>query len=110
MTIKVSDEIQAAAATEFSTIETLIVENYGKVTSNLEDPKLTHIVLFKKDLGRRVELMRKTQKYVLTCHLWLECIGLRFIFRPKLRHLVLTTFVKMCVQEESILDEDAFAP
>ena len=67
MTVKVSDDIQEAANEEFSTIHKLILENFGKVTSDIDDPKLTHIVIFKKDRGRRIELMRRTEKWVLFC-------------------------------------------
>lgn len=41
----------------------LISENGGRVT-DLEDPKLTHVVLDKRDDSRRRELMQRTSKYV----------------------------------------------
>lgn len=39
-----------------------ILGNGGKITQSLEEPKLTHVVLHKRDLSRRVELIRRTQK------------------------------------------------
>jgi DNA ligase-4 len=89
-------------------IEQLIIENGGKVTNNLGDPKLTHVVLFKQDISRRVSLIRRTSMYVISL-LWNPCF-INATSRPKRRRLVLTTFVSGCVQEETLLDEDAFAP
>jgi len=91
MEVTASALIQDLSEKEMATIEQLITENGGKVTSNLEESKLTHVVLFKQDISRRVVLMRRTST-------------------PKRRHLVLSTFVSGCIQEETLLDEDAFAP
>ena len=38
-----------------------ILTNGGRVTSDLKDPKLTHVVLDDRDRSRRVPLMRETE-------------------------------------------------
>ncbi|KAF8315325.1 ATP-dependent DNA ligase [Clavulina sp. PMI_390] len=91
MGVSAKPGVREAAEKEFARIERLICENGGIVTSNLAEGKLTHVVLFKRDITRRVALMRMTSI-------------------PKRRHLVLTSFVSGCVDEECLLDEDAFAP
>ncbi|KZT27881.1 ATP-dependent DNA ligase [Neolentinus lepideus HHB14362 ss-1] len=74
----------------FTEIKNLILENGGKVV-DLDDPKLTHIVIDKRDDSRRVELMKRTAK-------------------PKRRHLVVSEFIQACLDEETLLDEDEFMP
>ncbi|KAI0078668.1 ATP-dependent DNA ligase [Panus rudis PR-1116 ss-1] len=75
---------------DLARISGLITDNGGKIV-DLDDPKLTHVVLDKRDLSRRVELMRRTSK-------------------PKRRHLVHSGYIEACLEEESLLDEDAFTP
>ncbi|KAL5513056.1 LIG4 [Sanghuangporus vaninii] len=80
---KYKDQIASA----FTEIEDLIVSNGGRLTADLDDPKLTHVVLDKRDTSRRKELMARTSK-------------------PKRRYLVLGDFIHACVEERSLLDED----
>ena len=47
----------------FERILKLIVDNGGQI-AELEDAKLTHVVLDKRDDSRRRELMKRTPKYV----------------------------------------------
>lgn len=62
MPVKVQDDVQEVAVKEFSVVEQLIRDNGGSLTPDIDNSKLTHLVLFKKDLCRRVELMRRTEK------------------------------------------------
>jgi DNA ligase-4 len=38
-----------------------ILANGGRITNELNDPKLTHIVLDDRDRSRRIPLMRETE-------------------------------------------------
>ncbi|KIM62592.1 hypothetical protein SCLCIDRAFT_1214942 [Scleroderma citrinum Foug A] len=67
-----------------------IEANGGKVVG-LDDPKLTHIVLDKRDTSRRLSLMQWTAK-------------------PKRRRLVVSDYISACLDEETLLDEEDFAP
>jgi len=71
-------------------IANLIEDNGGKIV-NLDDSKLTHLVLDKRDDSRRRELMKRTSK-------------------PKHRNLVLSDFVEACIEENTLLNEDDFMP
>lgn len=42
--------------------EDLIKENGGRISSDVDDPRITHILIFKRDTTRKVALMRRTQK------------------------------------------------
>ncbi|KAF5316619.1 hypothetical protein D9619_006679 [Psilocybe cf. subviscida] len=75
---------------KFHKMEALIIEHGGKVVG-LEDPKLTHVVLDKRDESRRLELIRRTSK-------------------PKRRHLVISEFIEACLEEETLLNEEEFMP
>ncbi|THH05269.1 hypothetical protein EW145_g4922 [Phellinidium pouzarii] len=77
-------------AISFNDVEDVIVTNGGRVV-DLDEPKLTHVVLDKRDISRRKDLMKRTAK-------------------PKRRNLVLSDFVFACVDEFSLLDEEGFAP
>ncbi|CAA7265112.1 unnamed protein product [Cyclocybe aegerita] len=68
----------------------LITDNGGKVV-DLDEPKLTHIVIDRRDDSRRLELMRRTSK-------------------PKRRHLVISDFIQACLDEGTLLEEGEFAP
>ncbi|KAF8638944.1 hypothetical protein AX16_010418 [Volvariella volvacea WC 439] len=70
----------------FEEVSKLIAANGGRVV-DLGEPKLTHIVLDKRDTSRRVELIKRTSK-------------------PKRRHLVISEFIQACLDEETLLDED----
>lgn len=75
----------------FNELARKIRANGGKITDSLNESKLTHIVLDKRDTSRRAELNKRTSK-------------------PKRKHLVLTSFVEACLEEDTLLDEDSFAP
>jgi len=51
-------------ATSFVKLSTAILENGGKVV-DLDEPKLTHIIIDKGDDSRRLELMKRTAKSVI---------------------------------------------
>ncbi|KAJ3515533.1 hypothetical protein NLJ89_g1703 [Agrocybe chaxingu] len=68
----------------------LITDNGGKVV-DLDEPKLTHIVIDRRDDSRRLELMRRTSK-------------------PKRRHLIISDFIQTCLDEGTLLDEEEFVP
>lgn len=74
----------------FDQVSRSIRENGGKIVA-LDDPKLTHVVLDKRDDSRRLTLIQRTS-------------------RPKRRRLVISDYVTACLEEESLLDEDDFVP
>lgn len=47
----------------FAEVERLIIENGGRIVG-LEEPKLTHLVIDKREDSRRLELMKRTAKSV----------------------------------------------
>lgn len=67
------------------------IEGHGGRVVDLDEPKLTHVVLDKRDLSRRIDLMRRTSK-------------------PKRRHLVLSGYIDACLEENTLLDEENFVP
>lgn len=71
-------------------IAKLIEDNGGKIV-NLDDEKLTHVVLDKRDDSRRRDLMKRTSK-------------------PKYRNLVLSDFIEACIEENTLLNEADFMP
>ena len=89
---------------------TLITSNGGRV-AGLDEPKLTHIIVDKRDASRRQELMKRTSKYVAETqpshdpHLIFTCA-----VRPKRRHLVISEFITACLEESTLLDEDGKFP
>ncbi|TFY55747.1 hypothetical protein EVJ58_g8059 [Rhodofomes roseus] len=74
----------------FERVANAIKENGGRV-ADLDDPKLTHVVVDKRDASRRLELIQRTSK-------------------PKRRHLVISQFIQACLDEATLLDEEEFAP
>ncbi|KIY47685.1 ATP-dependent DNA ligase [Fistulina hepatica ATCC 64428] len=74
----------------FTRLEDNITKNGGRIV-DLDYPKLTHIVFDKRDVSRRLELMRRTSM-------------------PKRRNLVLSQFVDDCLEDETLLDEAYYAP
>ena len=80
----------------------LIEDNGGKIV-DLDDGKLTHIVLDKRDDSRRRELMKRTSKYV-DMHIRFLAV-LKRICRPKHRNLVLSDFIEACIEENTLLNE-----
>ncbi|KAG6886219.1 DNA ligase (ATP) [Termitomyces sp. T159_Od127] len=81
---------EAALTKSFAELYMKIIENGGKVV-DLTQPKLTHIIIDKRDDSRRLELMKRTSK-------------------PKRRHLVVSEFIQACLEEETLLDEEDFVP
>ncbi|KAI1796674.1 DNA ligase 4 [Ganoderma leucocontextum] len=77
---------EADVEKRFNEIAQIIKDNGGRITG-LDEPKLTHVVLDKRDVSRRQELTKRTSK-------------------PKRRHLVIAEFVEVCIEEGTLLDED----
>ncbi|KAI0051030.1 DNA ligase IV [Auriscalpium vulgare] len=88
--LKVATKAEAAISRSFSELSKLITENGGRI-SDVDDPKLTHIVLDKRDASRRHELIQRTSK-------------------PKRRNMVISDFIQACLDEETLLDEADFVP
>ncbi|EGN95003.1 hypothetical protein SERLA73DRAFT_170894 [Serpula lacrymans var. lacrymans S7.3] len=88
MTVRAKHEKDVAQS--FVDISKMIQENGGQVV-DLDDPKLTHIVMDKRDDSRRVELIQRT-------------------FKPKRRRLVIAGYIQACLEEETLLDEEEFTP
>ncbi|KAJ7504480.1 DNA ligase IV [Mycena galericulata] len=88
--MKVKTKQETAVDQSFAELAKLISDNGGKVV-DLDDPKLTHVVIDKRDDSRRVELMKRTSK-------------------PKRRHMVIAEFIQACLDEATLLDEDEFNP
>ncbi|KAF8433261.1 ATP dependent DNA ligase domain-containing protein [Boletus edulis BED1] len=63
--------------------------NGGKIV-DLDDPKLTHVVLDKRDVSRRITLMQRTSK-------------------PKRRRLVISDYIQASLDEETLLDEEGMS-
>ncbi|OJT11573.1 DNA ligase 4, partial [Trametes pubescens] len=82
----VNTKREADIEKRFSEMSNVITENGGRV-ADLDDPKLTHVVLDKRDISRRKELIARTSE-------------------PKRRHLVISDWVDACVAEETLLDEE----
>ncbi|KAJ7449621.1 DNA ligase IV [Mycena latifolia] len=88
MAVKTKQE--DAVDKSFVELARVIDDNGGKIV-DLDEPKLTHVVIDKRDDGRRVELMKRTSK-------------------PKRRNLVIAEFIQACLDEATLLDEDEFNP
>ncbi|RPD64440.1 DNA ligase 4 [Lentinus tigrinus ALCF2SS1-7] len=88
MSIKAKNE--ADIEKRFTAIEKLIKDNGGRI-ADLDEPKLTHVVLDKRDISRRQELIKRTSK-------------------PKRRHLVIAEFIEVCIEEGTLLAEEEFMP
>lgn len=91
----------------FEELSKLIVDNGGKIVG-LDEPKLTHVVVDKRDESRRLELIKRTSKSVrpleavTTSLTWLNC-------RPKRRHLVISEYIQASLDEATLLDEDGMS-
>ncbi|KAJ8590777.1 DNA ligase 4 [Rhizopogon salebrosus TDB-379] len=83
MAVKMKYEQEISTA--FDEISRGIRENGGKIVA-LDDPKLTHVVLDKRDDSRRLILMHRTSE--------------------QRRRLVISDYVTACLEEESLLDEE----
>ncbi|ORX34780.1 ATP dependent DNA ligase domain-domain-containing protein [Kockovaella imperatae] len=69
----------------------LILEHGGKVTGNVDDVKLSHIIMDDDDSVRYAEISRRTAK-------------------PKRKHIVLPSWVHECLDEETLMNEDGHKP
>ncbi|WRT63833.1 uncharacterized protein IL334_000758 [Kwoniella shivajii] len=74
-----------------SEAEKLLRENGGRIVNDLQDRKLTHIIMDDEDSGRYAEIIKKTTL-------------------PKRKHIVLPSWVTECVDEETLMNEDAHKP
>ncbi|KAE9399995.1 DNA ligase 4 [Gymnopus androsaceus JB14] len=83
---KYSQEINQS----LSEVKDLILEHGGRIV-DLDDPKLTSIIMDKRDTSRRLELMRRTAK-------------------PKHRRLIVSDYVEACIEEKTLLNEEDFVP
>ncbi|OCH84742.1 ATP-dependent DNA ligase [Obba rivulosa] len=63
-----------------------IIANGGRIVG-LDELKLTHIIIDKRDASRRLELIRRTST-------------------PRRRNLVISEFVQACLDEGTLLDEE----
>ncbi|KAI0091679.1 DNA ligase 4 [Irpex rosettiformis] len=88
--MSVNNKDEDAIEKSFKEIAETLTTRGGKLV-DLDDPKLTHIVFDDRDTTRRIELSKRTST-------------------PKRRQLVLGDFVRACVEEDTLLDEDGFAP
>ncbi|KAI0289553.1 DNA ligase 4 [Russula brevipes] len=88
--MSVTSRHEDAIARSFERIAKLIEENGGQI-ANLDDEKLTHVVIDKRDDSRRRELMKRTSK-------------------PKHRNIVLSDFIEACIEENTLLNEADFMP
>ncbi|KIK82388.1 hypothetical protein PAXRUDRAFT_35579 [Paxillus rubicundulus Ve08.2h10] len=75
---------------QFNEVARNIEENGGRIVE-LNDSKLTHVILNKRDISRRIALMQLTAK-------------------PKRRRLIISDYITASLDEETLLDEEAFAP
>ncbi|RSH81465.1 DNA ligase (ATP) [Saitozyma podzolica] len=86
-----SSDPPKAACERLDQAQKLLRENGGRIVDDIHHPKLTHIVMDDDDSGRYGELVRKTAK-------------------PKHKHIVLPSWVDECVDEETLMNEDAHKP
>ncbi|RXW22137.1 hypothetical protein EST38_g3713 [Candolleomyces aberdarensis] len=88
--MSVRTKLEKEIEKSFAQVAKLITENGGKIV-DLDEPKLTHVVIDKRDGSRRLELMKRTSK-------------------PKRRQFVISEYIEACLDEGTLLDEDEFAP
>ncbi|KAH9932654.1 hypothetical protein B0H21DRAFT_878850 [Amylocystis lapponica] len=74
----------------FAALSKMVTNNGGRIV-DLNEPKLTHVVVDKRDVSRRLELIKRTSQ-------------------PKRRNMVISEFIQACVDEDTLLDEDEFSP
>ncbi|KAJ4473870.1 DNA ligase 4 [Lentinula aciculospora] len=70
----------------FDKLREVIIEHGGRIV-DLDESKLTHILIDKRDTSRRVELMKRTST-------------------PKHRRLIVSDYVQACVDEATLLNEE----
>ena len=88
MVVKTKHESDIAH--NFTSLTSQIESNGGKIV-NYDNPKLTHVVLDKRDTSRRLTLNELTSK-------------------PKRKRLILVDYISACLAEETLLNEEDFAP
>ncbi|KAJ7583239.1 DNA ligase 4 [Mycena floridula] len=88
--MKFKPKVEEAVEASFGLLAKTIEENGGRIV-DLDDPELTHIIIDKRDDGRRVALIKRT-------------------FQPKYRCLILSEYIEACLEEKTLLDENDFAP
>jgi len=74
----------------FAEISSIITENGGKIV-DLNESKLTHVVVDRLDATRRVKLIERTSQ-------------------PKRRRLVVTEWIRDSLDEGTLLDEEEYVP
>ncbi|KAG5652620.1 hypothetical protein H0H81_004349 [Sphagnurus paluster] len=72
--------------TSMAELASKITMHGGRIVS-IDEPKLTHIIIDKRDDSRRLELMKRTSK-------------------PKRRYLIVSEFIDACLEEQTLLDEE----
>lgn len=90
MQVKPNLKNQDSVISDLGKLTKLITSNGGRI-AGLDEPKLTHIVVDRRDTSRRLELIRRTSK-------------------PKRKYLVVSEFITACLEESTLLDEGEFAP
>ncbi|KAH9479555.1 DNA ligase 4 [Psilocybe cubensis] len=84
LTVKPSKH-EADMNVKLSQIAELVIAHGGKVVTDLDNPKLTHVVVDQRDVRRRIELIKRTSK-------------------PKMRNLVISDYIQACLDEGTLLD------
>ncbi|KAG8787200.1 DNA ligase (ATP) [Serendipita sp. 397] len=85
MLVKTSKEVNLEK--RFEEIAKLVTKYGGRVTSDIQDPKLTHVILDNDDLSRRKTIFGLTSK-------------------GKFRRLVISEYINACVQERTMINEE----
>jgi DNA ligase-4 len=87
-----------ADATRLAEAESLLRDHGGRITTDIHDPKLTHIIMDDQDSARYAEISRNTAK----------CVNgeITAYDRPKRKHIVLPSWVHECLDEETLMNED----
>ena len=70
---------------------------------DLGEPKLTHVLVDRRDVSRRLELMKRTSQSVIFTPNSYTKLTMR---RPKRRYLVVSEYIQACLDEGTLLDED----
>jgi DNA ligase-4 len=89
----------------FTDLSNTITKNGGRIV-DLDEPKLTHVIIDKRDDSRRLELMKRTSKSASPLLFTALHASQNFHARPKRRHLVISEFIQACLEEGTLLDED----
>lgn len=87
----------------FEDLSSQIMGNGGKIV-DLDDPKLTHVVVDRLDATRRLKLIERTSKWVRLFRL-LDT-STEYCERPKRRRLVIGEWIRDSLEEGTLLDEE----